>query len=320
MSRRLRHHRRTTITGGLLAVMVSVLAGCGAPPPGTTTPSAGPNPAPSVAPSQATLGETPQRLAGGWQVIAAGDRLLDRARNAYVAADLPKEALLDPTGRRHATGGGKLSVVTLAGGKPITVDRYMMLGFYRGLDPWSPDGNRLVATINRKDPFAIGFAVLDVTTGKVAEHWIPHAKYDCSTCSFVFTRDGKEVAMPIADRSQGEAAELVQSLQLFDAQTGKPTRSLPVKAMPQSPFAWSPDGTRVVARPDQIKPENVQLIDTATGEAKPYPYAAVWATADELLAVFDDGVLTLRPDGTVTADASLAAPLRAPLVLGPPAA
>ena len=57
-------------------------------------------------------------------------------------------------------------------------------------------------------------------TGKTTEHWISHTKYDCSTCSFVFTRDGKEVAMPIADRSRGEAAELVQSLQLFDARTG----------------------------------------------------------------------------------------------------
>ncbi|MFD0591303.1 YncE family protein [Catellatospora coxensis] len=148
--------------------------------------------------------------------------------------------------------------------------------------------------------------MLDVTTGKVAEHWIDRTKYECSSCSFVFTRDGKEVAMPLADRSQGEAAELVRSLQLFDARTGKPTRSLPVKAMPQSPFAWSPDGSRVVARPDQIKEEDMQLIDTATGEAKPFPYTAVWATADELLAKFDDGVLTLRPDGTVIADASLA--------------
>ncbi|GAA1405841.1 hypothetical protein GCM10009662_36800 [Catellatospora coxensis] len=301
-------------------MLVAVLAGCGSPPPGAMTPSAGPNPAPSVAPSRATLGETPQRLAGGWQVIAAGDRLLDRARNAYVAANLPKEAVLDPTGRRHAIGGGKLNVVMIAGGKTLTVERSMMLGFSRGLDPWSPDGNRLVATINRKDPFAIGFAVLDVTTGKVAEHWIDRTKYECSSCSFVFTRDGKEVAMPLADRSQGEAAELVRSLQLFDARTGKPTRSLPVKAMPQSPFAWSPDGSRVVARPDQIKEEDMQLIDTATGEAKPFPYTAVWATADELLAKFDDGVLTLRPDGTVIADASLATPLRGPLVLGPPAA
>ena len=90
--------------------------------------------------------------------------------------------------------------------------------------------------------------------------------------------------------------------------------------MPQSPFAWSPDGSRVVARPDQIKPDNVQLIDTATGEAKPFPYLAVWATADALLAESGNSVLTLRPDGTVLADASLAAPLRAPVVLGPPAA
>lgn len=316
MSGRPRHIRRKAIIGGLLAagVAATALAGCTSPPPGGTAPS----PVPSVAPSLTTLGETPQQLAGGWQVVAAGDRLLDRARNAYVPLDLPKDAILDPTGRRHAVGGGNLRVAGVAGGPVIAVDRYMMLGFRQGFNPWSADGDRLVATINRKDPFAIGFAVVDTTTGKIAEHWITHTKYDCSTCSFVFTRDGKEVAMPIADRSQGEAAELVQSLQLFDAQTGEPTRSLPVKAMPQSPFAWSPDGSQVVAVPDQIKPD-VQLIDTATGAAKPFPYPAVWATADALLAAFDDGVLTLRPDGTVVADASLAAPLRGPVVLGPPA-
>ncbi|RKE02734.1 hypothetical protein C8E86_8043 [Catellatospora citrea] len=90
--------------------------------------------------------------------------------------------------------------------------------------------------------------------------------------------------------------------------------------MPQSPFAWSPDGRQVVALPDQHKAEGVQLVDTITGEAKPFPYLAVWATADALLAEFDEGVLTLRPDGTVVADASLVDPLSGPIVLGPPAA
>ncbi|WP_144120091.1 TolB family protein [Catellatospora sichuanensis] len=307
--------RRQVITRGLLIAFVTVsLAACASSQPQARTPSAGPSP------SLSTLGETPQQLAGGWQVVAAGNRVLDRARNAYVPLDLPPDAILDPTGRRHATGGGQLRIVELAGGKVTTVDRYLMLGFGFGLDPWSADGTRLVGTIDRKDPYAMGFAVVDATTGKVAEHWLPRGTYDCSLCTFVFTRDGKEVAMAIADRSLGEAAELVRSVQLFDAQTGKPTRSLPVKAMPQSPFAWSPDGRLVVAIPDQHKKENAQLVDTTTGEAKPFPHLAVWATADALLAESDDGVLTLRPDGTVVADASLTAPLHAPIVLGPPAA
>ena len=123
----LRHTRRKAIIGGLLAAAVAAtaLTACASPQPGGTAPSAGP--------SLSTLGETPQQLAGGWQVVAAGDRLLDRARNAYVPLNLPPDAILDPTGRRHAVGGGSLRVADVTGGKVITVDRYMMLGFYRGL-------------------------------------------------------------------------------------------------------------------------------------------------------------------------------------------
>lgn len=314
MGGRLRHTRRKAIIGGLLcaAAVATVLPACASQRPPAATPSAAPSP------SLSTIGETPQRLAGGWQVIAAGSRVLDRSRNAYVRMNLPPGAILDPTGRRHATGGEQLDIVELVGDKVITERRSVTLGFTRGLDPWSPDGGRLVGTINRKEPYAMGFAVTDVATGKTTEHWFGQ-RYNCSLCNFVFTRDGKEVALPIADRSQGEAAELVQSLQLFDALTGEPTRELPVKGMPQSPFAWSPDGRQVVALPDQHK-HDAQLIDTTTGEAKPFPHPAVWATADALLAKFDDGVLTLRPDGTVVADASLSDSMSGPLVLGPPAA
>ncbi|MEU8007252.1 hypothetical protein AB0B66_39335 [Catellatospora sp. NPDC049111] len=313
MTSRPRHTGRKTIIGALLsaAAAATALSGCGAPPPGATPAPAGPTP------SLSTLGETPQQLAGGWQVVAAGDRVLDRTRNAYVALTMPRGGVIDPTGSRYATDSGQLSIVEVAGGKTTKVDRVVRLG--SPVDPWSADGARLVATINRKDPYAVGFAVIDAATGKFTEHWLDRTKYDCSNCAFVFTRDGKEVAMAIPDRSQGEAAELVRSVQLFDAGTGEPTRSLPVKAMPQSPFAWSPDGRQIVANPDILKEGDQVLVDTTTGEARPFPYPAVWATADTLLAKFDDGVLTLRPDGTVVADASLAAPLSAPLVLGPPA-
>ncbi|GAA1363019.1 TolB family protein [Catellatospora chokoriensis] len=315
MGGRLRHSRRKAIIGGLLsaAAVATALSGCVSQRPGVPTPSAAPSP------SLSTIDETPQQLAGGWQVVAAGSRVLDRSRNAYVRMNMPPGAILDPTGRRHVTGGEQLDIVELVGDKVITEKRRITLGFGLGLDPWSPDGSRVVGTIDRKEPHAMGFAVTDVATGKTTEHWFSQG-YNCSMCSFVFTRDGKEVALPIADRSQGEAAELVQSLQLFDAQTGRPTRELLVKAMPQSPFAWSPDGRQVVALTDQRKQEDVQLIDTTTGEAKPFPYLAVWATADALLAKFDDGVLTLRPDGTVVADASLSDSMSGPLVLGPPAA
>ncbi|GAA2366645.1 hypothetical protein Cme02nite_29860 [Catellatospora methionotrophica] len=314
MIRRLRHTRRGAFLGGLLSLTTAAtaLAGCATPPSGLT-PSAGSSP-PAV-PSPSTVGQAPVLLPGGWQVIAMDDRVLDRARNVYVPGVLPRNAMLAANGLRYAVTGEDPQVVEIAGGKATRLNQAPALSLR--LDPWSPDGDRLVVTTSRKEPFAMGFAVIDVASGKASVHWVDRSRYDCSQCSFVFTRDGKEIAMAVANRAGGEAAELVASVQLFDATTGVPTRSLPIKAMPDSPFAWSPDGSQVIARPDGLRQE-YQVVDTRTGDAKPFPHAAVWATADALLAEAQGRVLTLRPDGYVAAEVALAAGLVGPVVFGPP--
>ena len=75
---------------------------------------------------------------------------------------------------------------------------------------WSPAGDRLVGRASQKEPFKIGFAVIDARTGTVSKHWVDVSRYDCSLCTFSWSRDGREIVMAIADRSGGESAEKVR--------------------------------------------------------------------------------------------------------------
>jgi hypothetical protein len=145
------------------------------------------------------------------------------------------------------------------------------------------------------------------------------SRHDCSLCRFSWTRDGREVILAVADRSGGEGAEQVARLQLFDADTGATTRSLPITAMPSGPFSWSPSGRYLIASADKLG-SHWRWIDLGTGQSRPFPYDAVWVGDDQLLAVHDGKVLTLRPDGTVTATTALDLPgAGKPISLGPPA-
>jgi Tol biopolymer transport system component len=195
----------------------------------------------------------------------------------------------------------------------VIVDTTGLIGNYS----WSPTGDRLVAGVSQKEPFKIGFAVIDARTGKVRQHWIDRDRYDCSQCSFTWTRDGREVVMPIADRSGGEAEDRVSRIQLFDVETGAPTRSLPVTAVPLGPFSWSPDGRFVMAGPPSGAP-SWRLFDVTTGQSRQFPYNAVWVDADVLLGGEDRKVHTLSPDGTITATTEVDIPDLGMISLGPP--
>jgi hypothetical protein len=260
--------------------------------------------------------EQPTTLAGGWLVNSAGRWYLDRERQKYV--QLADSVLRAPTGDRvvRSTPDRAFELTTVTASEPLTVQGRQ----FRGDLQWAPSGDRLVGMISQKEPSRVGFGIIDAATGTVTEHWIDTTVYDCSECTFSWSRDGREVVLAIADRSGGEAAELVARLQLFDAATGRPTRSLPVKAMPSSPFAWSPDGRFVIADADVLS-RRPQLVDVATGTAKPFPYNAVWAT-DVLLLVPQDGmVLTVHPDGTVVKRSTLGGAFTGEkaITLGPPA-
>jgi dipeptidyl aminopeptidase/acylaminoacyl peptidase len=221
-----------------------------------------------------------------------------------------------PAGNRVLVlDGASVLVTDVRGANPVSVDAGGFVGDYN----WSPAGDRLVGGVSQKEPFRIGFAVVDARTGEVRKQWIDADRYDCSQCTFTWTRDGKEVALPIADRSAGEAEERVAGLQLFDAETGRPTRALPVTGSPPGPFSWSPDGRRVMAAPPMGAPVG-RLYDATTGQSRPFQTGSVWVTDDVLLVPKDGKVLTLTPDGTVTATTDIPGGGGGPgtMTLGPP--
>jgi hypothetical protein len=259
-----------------------------------------------------TPATTRTELPEGWVITALGDQVLDRATDEYVL--MRKPVLPAPVGNRILVidGPESLQLTSVRGADPVTVDPAGLIGTFN----WSPAGDRLVGGITQKEPNKIGFAVIDAQTGAISKHWIDHDRYDCSRCDFTWTRNGQEVAMPIADRSGGEAEERVSDLQLFNADTGEPTMSLPITDLPTGPFAWSPGGRYVVVGPAGTS-EGWRLYDTTTGQQRPFPYPAVWVTADVLLATKDGKVLALTPDGAVTATIEVAAPNPGAITFGP---
>ncbi|MFF5232472.1 hypothetical protein [Dactylosporangium sp. NPDC000521] len=256
-------------------------------------------------------------LPGGWVVTKMGDRVLDRATGEYVT--MSGVVWPAPAGKRVLTvvAPEKIRISDVRGTNPVTVDTAGFVGDYS----WNAAGDRLVGAINVKER-GVGFAVIDAQTGEVRRHWIDHDRFDCSQCSFAWTRDGGSVVLPIADRSGGEAEaeERVARLQYFDATTGEARSTAQVTAMPSGAFSWSPGGRYVVAGPPGFAtPSGWRCFDTTTGQSVPFPASAVWVTADVLLAVQDGKVLVVTPDGAVTAtlDVPGAGPNDA-ISLGPP--
>jgi hypothetical protein len=149
----------------------------------------------------------------------------------------------------------------------------------------------------------------------VTRHWINHARYDCSRCTFVWF--GPEtVVLPIADRSGGEAAELVDRLEEFDATTGEHFRTYQAGLAPSGPFSRSPGGQYIVGDLDGTA-TNWRLIDLTNGQLRPFPYDAVWVSSDELLAAHDGKVYVLTREGTVTATIDVNLPGPGKISLGP---
>ncbi len=306
--RRIRRTRRIAVAGGaVLALVAVVLPWTLLPRPDGTAPP--PVPAASGPTTKAASSSPTKALPGGWVVLGAGDQVLERASGEYVTVR-PLQTVPAPLGDRLLVWDGReaqsVQLTDVRGGNVVNVEDIGFVGLYS----WSPTGDRLVGGITQKEPFQIGFGVVDARTGTVSKHWIDRDRYDCSQCTFTWTRDGKEVALTLADRSGGEAEERISGLQLFDAASGAPTRSLPVKAAPSGPFSWSPDGRYVIGGP------NWQVIDTTTGQSRPFPRDAVWASDGELLATDNGKVLTLTPDGTVTATTTV--PGQEVKILGPP--
>ncbi|MET7419139.1 hypothetical protein [Dactylosporangium sp. NPDC005555] len=323
--RRIRRNRRLAATGGaVLAVIAVVLPWAVLSRPGVVAPppaAAGSSRPQARLTTQVPTPTTPGGLPGGWVVIEKGDQVLERSSGRYIS--VRNQGQPAPTGDRLLVtpGPSEAKVTDVRGGHPVTVEPSGFIGTYS----WSPTGDRLVGGLTRKDPFKVGFGVIDARTGKVRTQWIDADRYPCSRCFFTWTRDGKEIVMAVAYRSEGAALEQVTGLQLFDAETGEPTRSLPVTAMPAGPFAWSPDGRYVVAGPEPGESDgpngtttNWWRFDVLTGQRVEFPFAAVWVSDDVLLTGRDGEVRTLTRDGTVTRTTAVGAPSDRTITLGPP--
>ncbi|GAA3448797.1 hypothetical protein [Dactylosporangium matsuzakiense] len=179
-------------------------------------------------------------------------------------------------------------------------------------------GDRVVSGYLEKDSGESGFAIIDARTGKLTRHVVDRTHYDCDRCEYAFTRNGKEVLMPIADRSGGEGEQRVLGLQFFNAATGTPTRTVLVRVeVPDSPFAFSPDGRWLIAKSDSTGA--YQRVDLTNRATVPFPFEAVWVTDTVLIGMDDLELLTLHPDGSTGVRFDLGIPSGGlPIVLGPP--
>ncbi|MEU7926035.1 hypothetical protein [Micromonospora sp. NPDC049107] len=298
--RRLRRQRRLVISAAAMVAIVATAvpfvllrprpAPNPATPPPTVTPSPSITSSPSVRPVPAanwTL--TPLVLPGNWVVTRAqftggsgGGFLLDRSRGRYVPTDRYDGIFPAPAGSLVAVieedRPREVGLVDMATGKT----RWHEVGRALNRPTWSPDGRRLLFTTTALDHF--GFVVVE-RNGTKRTHEVSRKNYFCTDqCSFVWTRDGREVALPqtAQGKPRSEAVRHPRSgVQMFSADDGRPTRSEPLPGDPAGPWAWSPDGRLVVVQGQQ----EPLLVETATGRVvNPLPVAdAAWVEDDRLL-------------------------------------
>ncbi|WP_433055283.1 hypothetical protein [Dactylosporangium sp. CS-033363] len=312
--RRIRRTRRLATTAGVAAALVAVLLPAvllRSPDNRREIPAV--TPSPTSSPSAAA----PTDLVGGWRVVAAGRVALNKD-GTYVRLPAAAATVLPAPAGHHALvniePNSPWQLMNTEGGRPVTLNTVGFIGDFR----WSPTGDRAVSAYLFKDSGDFGFAIVD-SSGMTTRFQIDRNRYDCSQCSFSFTRDGREVVLALADRSLGEAGDLVSALQFFDAKTGAPTRTVIAKAWtPLSPFAFSPDGRYLISEADAPMGKTVR-VDLTTGATEPFPYQAVWVTDNDLLANEGLAVLTLRKDGTVSARTTLETIPDAgvPIIFGP---
>ncbi|MET8283217.1 hypothetical protein [Micromonospora sp. NPDC005174] len=298
--RRLRRRRRLTVSAAaVVAVVVAAVpfvllrprpAPTPATPPPTVTPSPSITSSPSVRPvPAANWTATPLVLPGNWEVTRAqftggsgNGFLLDRSRGRYVPTDRYDGIFPAPTGSLVAVveedRPREVGLVDMATGKT----RWHEVGPALNRPTWSPDGRHLLFTTDQLDHF--GFVVVD-RDGRRRTHQVSRQRYFCTDqCSFVWTRDGREVALPQTAKGKPRSESIRHprsGVQMFSADDGQPTRSEPLPGDPAGPWAWSPDGRRVVVQGQQ----EPLLVETATGRVvNALPVAdAVWAGDDRLL-------------------------------------
>ncbi|MFB9234618.1 TolB family protein [Plantactinospora siamensis] len=335
--RRLRRRRRAAmvlgavVAGATLVTPFLVLR----PGPGHPVRPAGPDPAasavptatdstaPKSRPAPAQWRSGPLTLPGGWTIVGATGTgepvepaiVLDRSRGRYVTVNGYDEVWAAPRGsfaavfryqRRAETG-----ILDIGTGRV----RWFRTGAHIMTPQWSPDGTRLLLTLDDKDNGTTAIGVLTAASGAVRRWPVDTQKYFCTDqCFFTWSRDGQQVVFQQTDPG-GPLSESVRprrrGLQLFSSGTGLPTRLVPVHGDAAGPYAWSPDGSLVVVQGQQ-QPE---LAETGTGRVRhQLPGADVyWGPDGRLLVLSREAgacsVGLMEPDGRLIESQDLPAEL-----------
>ncbi|MGX7677234.1 WD40 repeat domain-containing protein [Plantactinospora sp. DSM 117369] len=272
-------------------------------PPAATTPASSPTPR-SEPPGDWRNG--PVELPGGALLLSAGSTrqagptwAYDAARRRYVSVPASYTSVrvsprLPVAAVRSSDRPTDVALYDLATGKPewFRTGKTVM-----GVE-WSPDGRRLLATLQDRKTGMYTIGLLTPDAGGFQYYPVKTRLVSClGVCRFTWAPGGREVALSQAEAVVDAPKVVPPGLQLFAADDGMPTRFLPIQGGVASSAAWSPDGSLVVvsassdsaARGEPAPPTKekvaAQLVSTQTGKVvRQLPSADVtWITPSRLL-------------------------------------
>ncbi|MFY1688905.1 hypothetical protein [Plantactinospora sp. WMMB782] len=270
--RRIRRRRQTVATAAAVVAIGAIVApyvwlrpdsrpplAVGGPPAATTpvaTATGSPTPRPTP---RGDWSSGPVELPGGALLLTAGSTgaagptwVYDPANRRYVSLPATYTAVRASPHRsvaavRRNDRPTDVGLYDLATGKPRW---FRAGGTVLALD-WSPDGSRLLVTLQDRKTGVYSIGLLAPDNGSFQRYPLKTRELGCvQACQFTWLPSGKEVALPLAgpivDLSGANPPAGKSGLQLFAVDDGMPTRFLPVQGDILRSTAWSPDGSMVV--------------------------------------------------------------------------
>jgi hypothetical protein len=237
-------------------------------------------------------------LPGNWTILAApaSQNVTRLDGKSTLTADVGD--VVSPSGRfvmRADPGAGEF-VLTIkqSGREPVTLQVPGGESF-----AWSPVADTILATVSNMDGVK-GFATVDAASARVSTHVpvsIPSSY--CGPCKFSWYPKGNEVVVRQAEDFTDAGGNFTGrgSTYLFDAMTGRPSRSLTFQVNVSGPGSWSPDGRYALSESSL----GSQLIDLEQRIMVRQLPGRAWFNGDGQLLVLTQKreVVVMRPDGTV---------------------